>query len=146
MIDENLPPLRARRWTPPPGTGARTSPFKSYRFMLRLIVIPTVAVAGVFIYGGLRDRFVLPECDSDRAKKTLSDILKQFKLEPARYEPIKTVSSTKNDVVCNAALPLPDGGTVAIDYRFYWQGNDADMKYSVVRKAPEDSTVTPPAR
>jgi hypothetical protein len=146
MTDENPPPLRARRWTPPPGTGARTSPFKSYRFMLRLIVIPTVAVAGVFIYGGLRDRFVLPECDSDRAKKTLSDILKQLKLEPARYEPIKTVSSTKNDVVCNAALPLPDGGTVAIDYRFYWQGNDADMKYSVVRKAPEDSTVTPPAR
>jgi hypothetical protein len=146
MTDENPPPLRARRWTPPPGSGARTSPFKSYRFMLRLIVIPTVAVAGVFIYSGLRDRFVLPECDSDRAKKTLADTLKELKLEPVRYEPIKTVSSTKTDVVCSAALPLSDGGTVAIDYRFYWQGNDADMKYSVVRKAPEDSTVTPPAR
>jgi hypothetical protein len=109
--------------------------------MLRLIGIPAVVVAGVFIYSGLRDRFVLPECDSDRAKKTLGEVLKQLKIEPTRYEPIKTVSSTKDDVVCSAVLPLPDGSTVAVDYRFYWQGNDADMKYSVVRK-PAD--VTPP--
>jgi hypothetical protein len=141
MANENPPPLRARRWTPPPGTGKRSSPFRSNRFMLRLIGIPVVVAAGVFIYSGLRDRFVLPKCDSDRAKKTLGGVLKQLNIEPTRYEPLKTVSSTKDDVVCSAVLPLPDGSTVAVDYTFYWQGNDADMKYSVVRK-PAD--VTPP--
>jgi hypothetical protein len=141
MANENPPPLRAHRWTPSPGTGARSSPFRSNRFVLRLIGIPVVVVAGVFIYSGLRDRLVLPECDSDRAKKTLGGVLKQLKLEPTRYEPLKTVSSTKTDVVCSAILPLPDGSTVAVDYTFYWQGNDADMKYSAVKKPAE---VTPP--
>ena len=98
-------------------------------------------VAGVFIYSGLRDRLVLPECDSDRAKKTLGEVLKQLKLEPTRYEPIKTISNTRDNVVCSAILPLPDGATVAVDYTFYWQGNDADMKYSAVKKPAE---VTPP--
>jgi hypothetical protein len=107
--------------------------------MLRLIVIPVVAVAGVFIYSGLRDRIVLPECDSDRARESLAEVLKQLKLEPTRYEPIKTVSSTKNDVVCSAVLPLPDGASVAADFTFYWQGNNANMKYSVVRKTPGSS-------
>src|ERR1700684_2685473 len=118
MANDDPPPVRARRWTPPPGAGRRSSPYKSYRFAFRLIGIPPRAVAGVFIYAGLRDRLVLPQCDSDRAKKTLGDVLKQLKLEPVRYAPLKTVSSTKNDVVCSAVLPLPDGATVAIDYTF----------------------------
>jgi hypothetical protein len=144
MANENPPPVRARRWTQPPGATKRSSPYRSYRFAFRLIGIPALAVAGVFIYSGLRDRLVLPECDSDRAKKTLGEVLKELKLEPVRYEPIKTVSSTKEQVVCSAVLPLPDGATVAVDYRFYWQGNDADMKYSVVRKPPGSPAVTPP--
>ena len=61
-----------------------------------------LAVAGVLIYRGLHDRFVLPECDSGRAKDTLADILKQLKYQPLRYEPIKTISSSKDEVVCNA--------------------------------------------
>jgi hypothetical protein len=144
MANENPPPLRARRWTPPPGSGRRSSPYKSYRFAFRLIGIPALAVAGVFLYRGISDRLALPECDSGRAKKTLSEVLKEMKLEPLRYEPIKTVSSTKDQVVCSAVLPLPDGATVAVDYKFYWQGTDADMKYSIVRKAPENPAVTAP--
>ena len=104
--------------------------------MLRLIVIPAAAVAGVFIYSGLRDYFVLPECDSARAKHTLADVLKTLKLEPVRYEPIKTVSSDKDQIVCSAVLPLPDGANVTVDYTFYWEGNKANMKYSIARKAP----------
>ena len=76
----------------------------------------------------------LPECDSDRAKRTLADILKQLKLEPSRYAPITTVSSGNTRVVCNAVLPLPDGGKVMIDYSFYWQGSQANIRYSVTRK------------
>jgi hypothetical protein len=103
---------------------------------LRLIGIPAVAVAGVLIYRGVRDRFVLPECDSASARQTLVDVLKELKLEPTRYAPITTVSSSKDQVVCNAVLPLPDGAGVALDYTFYWEGGKAQMRYSIARKAP----------
>ena len=134
MTDQNPPPLRARRWTPPPGIDRRSSPRKSYRFVLRLLGIPIVAVAGVFIYSGIRDRLVLPECDSDRAKKSLAEVLKELNYAPTKYEPITTVSTTKDQVVCSAVLPLPDGSSIAADFTFYWQGDKANMKYSVARK------------
>jgi hypothetical protein len=134
MTSDNPPPLRARRWTPPPSVAERSSPRKSYRFVLRLLGIPILAVAGVFIYSGIRDRLVLPECDSDRAKKSLAEVLKQLSYAPTKYEPITTVSTTKDQVVCSAVLPLPDGSSVAADFTFYWQGDKANMKYSVARK------------
>jgi hypothetical protein len=147
MADETPPPIRARRWTPPPpAMGGPPQRPRSYRFMLRLIGIPVIAVVGVFIYQGLRDRLELPACDSDRAKHTLSDVLKQLKLEPTKYEPLKTVSATKYETICKAALPLPEGGFVSIDYQFYWQGDNANMKYSVSKTATDDSAVAPPAR
>jgi hypothetical protein len=104
------------------------------RLALRLGAVVIIVVAAALMYRGLRDRFFLPECDSDRAKRTLADVLKQLRLEPVRYEPIKTVSSSKTQIVCNASLPLPDGGNVVIDYSFYWQGSQADMRYSVSRR------------
>jgi len=134
MTDENSPPLRARRWTPPPSAGGRSSPRKSYRLVFRLLGIPILAVAGVFIYSGIRDRLVLPDCDSDRAKKSLAEVLQQFNYQPTTYSPIKTVSATKDQVMCSAVLPLPDGSSVAADFTFFWQGDKASMKYSVARK------------
>jgi hypothetical protein len=134
MADDNPPSLRARRWTPPPAVPGRSSPRKSYRFVLRLLGIPILAVAGVFIYSGIRDRLALPECDSDRARKSLAEVLKELNYAPTKYEPITTVSTTKDQVVCNAVLPLPDGSSVAADFTFYWQGDKANMKYSVARK------------
>src|ERR1700685_3660967 len=117
-----------------------------YRFALRILVIPVIAVVGVFLYSGPRGRLVLPECDSERAKKSRAEVLQQFKYEPTTYAPIKTVSATKDQVVCSAVLPLPDGGYVAADFTFYWQGDTANMKYTVARKATDDSAVTPPVR
>jgi hypothetical protein len=104
------------------------------RRTLRLLAIPLIGVVAALLYYGLHDRFFLPECDSDRAKRTLADILKQLKLEPSRYTPITTVSSGNTQVVCNAVLPLPDNGKVVIDYTFYWQGSQANIRYSVTRK------------
>jgi hypothetical protein len=122
---------------------ARSSPSRPYRFVFRLIGIPIIAVAAVFIYRGLRDHLVLPECDSERAKQTLSEIFKELKLEPLRYQPIKTISSSKDEVVCNAVLPLPDGASVVADYSFYWQGNKANMRYSIHRQSPQSSVLSP---
>jgi hypothetical protein len=44
------------------------------------------------------------------------------------------VSSSKTQIVCNAVLPLPGGGNVQVDYTFYWQGSQANVRYSVTRK------------
>jgi hypothetical protein len=146
MADDNPPSLRARRWTPPPSADRRTSPRKSYRFVFRLLGIPILAVCGVFLYSGIRNRLVLPDCDSDRAKKSLAEVLRQFDYQPTTYSPIKTVSATKDQVMCSAVLPLPDGGYVAADFTFYWEGDKANMKYSVARKATDDSAIAPPLR
>jgi len=129
-------PIRARRWSGAASLPERPRP---YRLALRLIGIPAAAIAGVLIYRGLRDHFELPACDSDRAKHTLSDILKELRLEPTRYQPIKTVSSTKDEVVCNAVLPLAGGGNVVADFTFYWQAGTAHMKYSVTRQPAKSS-------
>ena len=141
MSSENSPPnspapIRARRWSRP-----KTPQHKSYRLAFRFIGIPIIALLAVFLYRGLRPHFVLPECDSDTAKKTLAQVLKELKLEPVRYAPIKTVSSSKDQVVCNAVMPLPDGANVVADYTFYWDGNKADMRYSIRREAPQKSSL-----
>ena len=134
MAAENSPrPPAPRAYS---ARGARPPFGKNNRMAIRLLVLPTLAVAAVLIFNGLRERFDLPACDSARAKETLSEILKTLKYAPVRYEPIKTVSSSKSEVVCKAVLPLPDGATVDLDYSFYWQGNKATMKYSIARKAP----------
>jgi hypothetical protein len=139
MSDEKSPPTapaprRVSRWSPPPSS--RNNP---YRLVFRLVGIPLVAVAAVFLYRGLQSRFFLPECDSETAKQTLSQVLKQLQLEPVRYAPIKTVSSSKTEVVCNAVMPLPGGGNVVADFSFYWQGSKANMRYSVRREPPQSS-------
>jgi len=129
-------PIRARR-----GSAPSSSTVRPRRLALRLFAITVLAVAGVLIYRGLHDRFVLPECDSGRAKDTLADILKQLKYQPLRYEPIKTISSSKHEVVCNAVLPLADGANLNIDYSFFWQGNTAEMKYSISRRPAQSSAI-----
>jgi hypothetical protein len=143
MSSENPPPnppapRRVSRWTPPPSS--RNNP---YRFVFRLVGIPLIAVAAVLLYRGLHDRFFLPECDSNTAKQTLQQVLKELKLEPVQYAPIKTVSSSKTEVVCNAVMPLPGGGNVVADYSFYWQGSKANMRYSIRREPAQSSWLDP---
>jgi hypothetical protein len=99
----------------------------------------------LLIYRGLQERFVLPDCDSNRAKETLTSVLKGLDSAPLRYEPINTVSRNDKEVVCNAALPLSDGATLNVDYRFFWQGSSAQMRYSISRSEPKASNNNAPA-
>lgn len=131
-------PRRPSRWSSP-----RSPPNNPYRLVIRILGIPIVVVAGFVLYRGVRAQLVLPQCDSAAAKQTLADVLKQLKLEPVRYAPIKTISSSKDKVVCNAVMPLSDGGSVVADYTFYWQGDKADMRYSIHREAAKRSSLDP---
>lgn len=141
MTENSNPPAprRVSRWTPPPSP--RDNP---YRLLFRRIgIIPIIVIAAVVLYYGLYPRFVLPQCDSYTAKQTLQQVLKELKLEPVQYAPIKTVSSSKTEVVCNAVMPLPGGGNVVADYSFYWQGSKANMRYSVHREPAQSSWLDP---
>ncbi len=133
---------RSARWAAP--TAPRSSPGGPYHLTFRLIGIPVLAVAGVLIYRGLRDHFVLPECDSARAKNTLSDVLSQLKFGPLRNASIKTLASGKDEVVCHAILALPDGAKLEVEYSFFWRGATANMKYSISRQPLQSSDSNPP--
>ena len=125
-------PARFTRWSvsslPP------ASSLTSNRQLFRIIGIPALAFAGVLIYRGVAERLTLPACDSSRAKSTLSDVLKELKAGPLGDEPITTVSSSKDQVVCKVALALSGGDTLDVDYTFFWQGSTAEMKYAIARK------------
>jgi hypothetical protein len=135
------PPLRARRWSVP----RQPRPRNSARTLFRIVGIPALAIAGVLIYRGVQERFVLPDCDSSRAKKTLSTVLDQLKLGPLREDAIKTISSNKQQIACNVALP-GDGNVTNIDYTFFWQGSNVDMRYSISRRPASDPPATPPSQ
>lgn len=64
----------------------------------------------------------LPACDSRRAKDTLSDVFKDKQLKPTTYDEIKTLSSSKDLVECEAKLPTADA-TLDVKYKFFIQGD-----------------------
>jgi hypothetical protein len=111
--------------------------------LFRLIGIPALAFAGVLIYRGVQDRFTLPACDSSRAKSTLSELLGQLKAGALQEDAIKTVSTSKQQVVCNVTVQKSDGGTVNLNYTFFWQGNSAEMRYTISLKPAQSPPATP---
>lgn len=122
----------------PPDT-ERRSLYRRHRWAIRIAGLAFAAVLTAFLFFGVRAHFVLPECDSQVARATLSQVLKTMRLEPVRYAPIKTISSTKDKVVCNAAMPLADGSTVIADFAFTWQGRTPNMSYSIRHTRPRPS-------
>ncbi len=136
------PPLRSRRWSAPPSPRSPPSSNPN-RTLFRLIAIPALAFAGVLIYRGVQERFILPACDSSRAKASLNELLGQLKAEPLQEDAIKTISTTKQQVVCNVAVQKSDGSTVQLNYTFFWQGNSAEMRYAISLKPAQSPPATP---
>jgi hypothetical protein len=132
MADDNFSavpstPLSSQR----KGSGTIAPANRRRRLIFRLIALPVLAGAAYLLFNGLRDYLELPQCDSDHAKEWLGQALDPFKFGPTHYESIKTISSSKQEVVCNAVLALPDGSNIAVDYSFYWKGSKVNMRYSV---------------
>jgi hypothetical protein len=75
----------------------------------------------------------LPQCDSKRAKDTLSSVFKAQKLSPTRYDEIKTLAKSDDEVRCSASLPLSEGGALRVDYRFFWEESTAKIEYRITR-------------
>jgi len=133
MADDNFSatgsaPLPVRR-----RSGATSPASARRRLIFRLLALPAIAVAVyvMYTYGGLRDYLELPQCDSDHAKEWLGQVLQPFNFGPPHFDSVKTISSSKQEVVCNAVVALPDGSNIAVDYSFYWHGSKVNMRYSV---------------
>jgi hypothetical protein len=137
MADDNFPTTGSAQGSvqiPARGRNAASPPAgKRRRLIVRLLALPAVAAAVyvMYTYGGLRDYLELPQCNSDHAKEWLGQALQPFNFGPPRYETIKTVSSSKQETVCNAVLAFPNGSNIAVDYSFYWSGSKVNMRYSV---------------
>jgi hypothetical protein len=130
MADDDFPPIPSlpRRSQRAGGTAA---PNRRRRLIFRLLALPILAALVFLLFNGLRDYLQLPKCDSDHAKEWLGEALQSFKFDTAHAESIKTIASSKQEVVCSADLSLPSGSKVTVDYSFYWSGNKVNMKYSV---------------
>jgi hypothetical protein len=146
MADDNFSatgsaplPSRRRNSESPPASRRR-------RWIVRLVALPILAAAVFLLFNGLRDYLELPQCDSGHAKGWLDQALQPFNFGPPRYESIKTVSSSKQEVVCNAVLALPNGSNIAVDYSFYWSGNKVNMGYSVPLAGSGSSPPAVPTR
>jgi hypothetical protein len=75
----------------------------------------------------------LPGCDSKNARDTMSNVFQEQKLSLTKYNEIKTVSSSKDEVVCQASLAIKGGGTLIADYTFYWDDSKPKVRYSLSR-------------
>jgi hypothetical protein len=145
MADDNssaVPsaPLSSRR-----KSGGANPANRRRRLIFRLLALPILAGAAFLLFNGLRDYVELPQCDSNHAKDWLSQALQPFQFNPTGYESIKTISSTKQEVACNAVLALPNGSSVAVDYSFYWSGSKVNMRYSVPLTGSGSPPPAPPA-
>lgn len=103
----------------------------------RFIRIASYVIAGLSLLLTvgiwLSNMNTLPLCDSQRAKDSLSNVFKANKLSPTRYDEIKTLSKSDQEVRCNATLPLSEGGIIRVDYRFFWEESTAKIEYTLRR-------------
>lgn len=100
----------------------------SWKMRVFWIVFSVIVIGGGLLRSGLFES-TLPECDSSRAKSTLSDIFKEKKLSPKSYKEIKTISSSKDSVACLATLPLTDTELLTINYKFVPSTSGAQIQY-----------------
>lgn len=63
----------------------------------------------------------LPDCSSSETKDALSNIFKKANADLSRYIDIKTLTTAKDNITCNAILAKSAGGTLDIDYRIYFE-------------------------
>ncbi len=114
-----------------------TAPTKPKRDWSRFRLIVIVGAFGFAVLLWIMTQFfnaaTLPGCDSKRARDTLSDVFQANKVSTTRYNEIKTLSETKDEVRCNASLALREGGNLNVDYRFYWEGANPKIEYSLKR-------------
>jgi hypothetical protein len=103
-----------------PGAAVKSLP-RRYRWLIATAsVLAGLAFIAVMI-GQVSSYFLLPECDSSRAEKTVRSILAEMKLPASALADIKPLAETRTERVCQARAQLP-GGETTIAYHVLWDG------------------------
>ena len=117
-----------------PAPQAATAKLPRLRMWLLNGALGIAAVLAVLIViGSISNLGSLPACDSQKARDTMSDVFKEAKLSLTKYNEIKTVASSKDEVTCQASLAIKGGGTLIADYTFYWEGSKTKVRYNLTR-------------
>jgi hypothetical protein len=96
-----------------------------YRIAGWFIVVVAVLIGAV----QLLDLFVLPECDSKRARDTLQKIFTDRKIELRQLTDIKSLSSTSSEKSCQARAETPEEQAL-IFYGITWSGWTQEVRIS----------------
>jgi hypothetical protein len=133
------PPAAPSAAPTPPIPPTETPPARSpaMRWTQIVVGIALLVVFAVIVVGKYITRNDLPACDSTDAKDSLSDIFKAKNVDAKRYNEIKTVSTTKEEVLCNASLTLQDDSVLEIDYRFFFEGDTKKVQITAAREKPK---------
>jgi hypothetical protein len=119
---------------PPPGGGPALSPTvrRPRLHWAWRAATAIVAVAGmVTVVAQLVERNSLPACDSDSARRTLTEVFREREIGAGAIDQIATVSSTDQEVSCRARVAATAGGYLAAEYRFIWNESTPQMRYTV---------------
>lgn len=107
------------------------------RRLLVWLIYGGVGLFGVLVVlaviGHISEIGTLPECDSQRSRDAMSDVFSQEKVSLTKYNEIKTVASSKDEVTCQASLAIRGGGTLTANYTFYWEASKVKVRYRLTR-------------
>jgi hypothetical protein len=134
MTDQGPPPAPPM---PPAETPPITARSPAVRRIPILVAIALLVIAALIAAANYITRNDLPKCDSRNAKDSLSDIFQAKNIDAKRYNEIKTVSTTKEEVLCNATLTLQDDSVLEIDYRFFFEGGTKKVQITAAREKPK---------
>jgi hypothetical protein len=109
--------------TPPPAK----QPSRAARITQLVVGIVLVAVFGLILLAKIITRNDLPGCDSAEAKDVLSDIFKKNNINASRYDEIKTLSTSNDEITCNAKLTLRDNSTQEVDYKLFREAGNTRL-------------------
>jgi hypothetical protein len=72
---------------------------------------------------------MLPACDAQETRDTLSYLNKQNNFNASKYNFLRNVATSDAETTCTANLALWGGGTVEYDYRIF--KNDSKIKVQI---------------
>ena len=95
---------------------------KLQRWSYRALSIATVVVVSVVTLAQIIEHVTLPDCDSERASKSLIGLAKDIDVSVTKLSEIKTLPGGQDETQCSARADLPDGLSILFVYSFFWDG------------------------
>lgn len=92
------------------------------RLFTRWIGIASVLLSALIFAAQIFESLTLPDCESERASTALLAVAREAQIEAVSVEDPQGLASAQAEVSCRATLAVNAGATIAIRYRFFWEG------------------------